>query len=89
MDHDCRTGRRPRWREFGSSALARRFVRPGATRRRRAQNDPLPLSIGGGIGQSRTQMLFLHKAHLGEVCVSVWPRVLTDMCTRHNIHAIK
>ena len=34
-------------------------------------------------------MLFLHKAHLGEVCDSVWPRVLTDMCTRHNIHAIK
>jgi aspartate--ammonia ligase len=36
----------------------------------------LPLSIGGGIGQSRTQMLLLRKAHLGEVSVSVWPAVL-------------
>jgi aspartate--ammonia ligase len=49
----------------------------------------LPLSIGGGIGQSRTQMLLLHKAHLGEVSVAVWPRVLKDMCARHNIHVIE
>jgi aspartate--ammonia ligase len=49
----------------------------------------LPLSIGGGIGQSRTQMLLLHKAHLGEVSVSVWPRVLKDMCARRNIHVIE
>ena len=40
----------------------------------------LPLSIGGGIGQSRTLMLLLRKAHLGEVSVSVWPKILTDMC---------
>ncbi len=33
----------------------------------------IPLSIGGGIGQSRTQMLLLRKAHLGEVSVTVWP----------------
>jgi aspartate--ammonia ligase len=49
----------------------------------------LPLSIGGGIGQSRTQMLLLHKAHLGEVSVAVWPRVLKDMCARHNIHVLE
>jgi aspartate--ammonia ligase len=49
----------------------------------------LPLSIGGGIGQSRTQMLLLRKAHLGEVSVTVWPKVLTDMCARHNIHVIE
>jgi aspartate--ammonia ligase len=49
----------------------------------------LPLSIGGGIGRSRTQMMLLHKAHLGEVSVSVWPRVLTDMCARHDIHVIQ
>ncbi len=49
----------------------------------------LPLSIGGGIGQSRTQMLLLHKAHLGEVSVSVWPDVLKEMCARHNIHVIE
>ncbi|MBI2403557.1 MAG: aspartate--ammonia ligase, partial [Gemmatimonadetes bacterium] len=45
----------------------------------------LPLSIGGGIGQSRTLMLLLRKAHLGEVSVSVWPKVLKDMCAARNI----
>ena len=48
----------------------------------------LPLSIGGGIGQSRTLMLLLRKAHLGEVSVSVWPKILTDMCTARNIHVL-
>jgi aspartate--ammonia ligase len=49
----------------------------------------IPLSIGGGIGQSRTLMLLLRKAHLGEVSVSVWPRVLKQMCARKNIHVIE
>ena len=45
-------------------------------------NDEIPLSIGAGIGQSRTMMLLLRKAHLGEVSVSVWPQVLKEMCAR-------
>jgi aspartate--ammonia ligase len=49
----------------------------------------LPLSIGGGIGQSRTQMLLLKKAHLGEVTVSVWPKILKDMCAERDIHVIE
>ncbi len=49
----------------------------------------LPLSIGGGIGQSRTQMLLLRKAHLGEVSVTVWPDVLKEICARRNIHVIE
>jgi aspartate--ammonia ligase len=49
----------------------------------------LPLSIGGGIGQSRTLMSLLKKAHLGEVSASVWPAVLKDMCHRKNIHVIE
>ena len=49
----------------------------------------LPLSIGGGIGQSRTQMLLLKKAHLGEVSVTVWPQVLKDMCNERDIHVIE
>ena len=49
----------------------------------------LPLSIGGGIGQSRTQMLLLKKAHLGEVSVTVWPQVLKDMCAERDIHVIE
>jgi len=48
----------------------------------------IPLSIGGGIGQSRVQMLLLRKAHLGEVTVSVWPTVLKEMCRRKNIHVL-
>ncbi|MGA7845888.1 MAG: aspartate--ammonia ligase [Thermoplasmata archaeon] len=48
----------------------------------------IPQSIGGGIGQSRTQMLLLRKAHLGEVSVSVWPKILTEICAKHNIHVL-
>jgi aspartate--ammonia ligase len=48
----------------------------------------IPLSIGGGIGQSRTLMLLLKKAHLGEVSVTVWPKVLKDMCRTKNIHVL-
>jgi aspartate--ammonia ligase len=50
--------------------------------------DEIPLSIGGGIGQSRTTMLLLKKAHLGEVSVTVWPKVLKDMCRKKNIHVL-
>jgi len=52
-------------------------------------NGELPLSIGGGIGQSRTLMLLLRKAHLGEVSVSVWPQVLKQMCAQKNIHVLE
>jgi aspartate--ammonia ligase len=52
-------------------------------------NDGIPLSIGGGIGQSRTFMLLLKKAHIGEVSATVWPRILKDMCHRKNIHVIE
>jgi len=48
-------------------------------------NNEIPLSIGGGIGQSRTLMLLLRKAHLGEVSVTVWPKVLKEMCAKKNI----
>ncbi len=48
----------------------------------------IPLSVGGGIGQSRTLMLLLRKAHLGEVSVSVWPQILTDMCAAKNIRVL-
>ncbi|MGE5692874.1 MAG: aspartate--ammonia ligase [Candidatus Zixiibacteriota bacterium] len=51
--------------------------------------DELPLSIGGGIGQSRTYMLLLKKAHLGEVSVSVWPKILKEMCRQKNIHVLE
>ena len=52
-------------------------------------NDEIPLSIGAGIGQSRTMMLLLRKAHLGEVSVSVWPRVLKEMCASRSIRVLE
>ncbi len=52
-------------------------------------NDEIPLSIGAGIGQSRTMMLLLRKAHLGEVSVTVWPQVLKEMCAARDIHVLE
>jgi aspartate--ammonia ligase len=49
----------------------------------------IPLSIGSGIGQSRTQMLLLRKAHLGEVSVTVWPRILKEMSAKRNIRVLE
>ena len=52
-------------------------------------NKELPLSIGGCIGQARTQMLLLKKAHLGEVTVTIWPKPLKDICTKKNIFVLE
>jgi aspartate--ammonia ligase len=52
-------------------------------------NDRIPLSIGGGIGQSRTVMLLLRKAHLGEVSVTVWPKELKAVCEPRHIHVLE
>ena len=51
-------------------------------------NGELPLTIGGGIGQSRLCMLMLGKAHIGEVQVSVWPDDMIEHCAAHNIHLL-
>ncbi|NSW89853.1 MAG: aspartate--ammonia ligase [Firmicutes bacterium] len=45
----------------------------------------LPLTIGGGIGQSRLCMFFLNKAHIGEVQVSVWPDDMVSQCEKAGI----
>jgi aspartate--ammonia ligase len=52
-------------------------------------NDKIPLSIGGGIGQSRTYMYLLRTAHLGETSVTVWPRQLKEICAKKNIHVLE
>ncbi len=52
-------------------------------------NGDIPLSIGGGIGQSRTTMLILKKAHIGEVSVTVWPKKLKDICAAKNIFVLE
>lgn len=48
-------------------------------------NDEMPLSIGGGIGQSRICMYFLQKAHIGEVQASIWPEEMIAQCKANGI----
>ena len=55
---------------------------------KRLMEDTLPLSIGGGIGQSRLCMFFLRKAHIGEIQASIWPSEMKDECKKDNIHLI-
>jgi aspartate--ammonia ligase len=52
-------------------------------------NDKIPLSIGGGIGQSRTYMYLLRTAHLGEVSVTIWPKQLKEICAKKNIKVLE
>ena len=52
-------------------------------------NDKIPLSIGGGIGQSRTYGYILRTAALGECSVTVWPKILRDICAKKNIHLLE
>jgi aspartate--ammonia ligase len=52
-------------------------------------NDEIPLSIGGGIGQSRVYSLILKKAHLGECSVTVWPQILKNICRKKNIYVLE
>ena len=48
----------------------------------------LPLTIGGGIGQSRLCMLLLGKAHIGEVQASLWPDSVVEQCEQKGIHLL-
>jgi len=52
-------------------------------------NDEIPLSIGGGLGQSRIYSLLLKKAALGEVSVTIWPKQLHELCEKKNIPLLK
>ena len=51
-------------------------------------NDKLPLTIGGGIGQSRMCMFFLNKRHIGEVQSSYWPDEIIEKCKKENIELL-
>ena len=51
-------------------------------------NDKLPLSIGGGIGQSRLCMVLLHKAHIGEIQASIWPEDMRTECEKAGMPLI-
>jgi aspartate--ammonia ligase len=72
-------------------ALVRQLEITGETERknllfhRRLLNDELPLSVGGGIGQSRLCMFYLRKAHIGEIQASIWPEDMIRTCREHNV----
>jgi len=51
-------------------------------------NDELPLTVGGGIGQSRLSMYFLRKAHIGEIQSSIWPDEMKEKCKVNGIHLL-
>ena len=51
-------------------------------------NDKLPLSIGGGIGQSRLCMVLLHKGHIGEIQASIWPDEMRQKCKALGMNLI-
>ena len=55
---------------------------------RRLAAGELPLSMGGGVGQSRLYMYLLRRAHIGECSVTVWPRRLREMCAQRGIHVL-
>ncbi len=55
---------------------------------KRLLNSEYPLSIGGGIGQSRLCMFFLRKAHIGEIQSSIWPESMKAECKKHRIELI-
>lgn len=73
------------------AALERQLAIRGVPERRelyfhrRLLEGELPLSIGGGIGQSRLCMLYLQKAHIGEIQASIWPDEMVEQCTAHGI----
>lgn len=50
--------------------------------------ETMPLSIGGGIGQSRICMFLLHKAHIGEVQASVWPEEFVQQCKEYKMELL-
>jgi aspartate--ammonia ligase len=72
-------------------ALLRQLDLTGTQGRKKLQfhqrllNGELPLSIGGGIGQSRLCMYYLRKAHIGEIQVGLWPEEMVATCKEHGI----
>lgn len=77
-----------------SKALDKQLTESGCDNRRaldfhqKLLNDELPLTMGGGIGQSRICMLLLNKAHIGEVQSSTWPTDMIEECEKLNINIL-
>lgn len=62
--------------------------RTGLYWHKRLLNGEFPLSVGGGIGQSRLCMYYLRKAHIGEIQSSIWPDEMKAICKENRIELI-
>lgn len=77
-----------------AAAMRRQLALAGCEKRsempfhRQVLADELPLTMGGGIGQSRICMVLLQKAHIGEVQASIWPDEMLDACAASGIHLL-
>lgn len=77
-----------------SFSLERQLILAGCEERKELPfhkallNDELPLTMGGGIGQSRLCLIMLKKAHVGEVQASLWPKDIIEECAKQNIHLL-
>ena len=77
-----------------SFSLERQLILSGCEERkelpfhRALLNNELPLTMGGGIGQSRLCLIMLKKAHVGEVQASLWPEEIIEECAKQNIHLL-
>ena len=75
-------------------SLARQLEERGCVQRcslpfhRALLSGELPLTMGGGKGQSRLSMLLLHKVHIGEVQCSIWPEDFVKMCERRGVNIL-
>ncbi|MBN2426468.1 MAG: aspartate--ammonia ligase [Calditrichaceae bacterium] len=66
-------------------ALTNNLDRKNLLFHKRLLNNELPLSIGGGIGQSRLCMFYLRKAHIGEIQAGIWSDDIIQECRKNNI----
>ena len=77
-----------------ASSLARQLAVRGCQERRELPfhkallEGRLPLTMGGGIGQSRICMVLLEKAHIGEVQASIWPQDQLELCAANGVHLL-
>ena len=77
-----------------AESLSRQLTERGCEERRKLPfhqmllNDELPLTIGGGIGQSRLSMLMMGCAHIGEVQSSIWDRETMEACEKAGIRLL-
>lgn len=75
-------------------ALTEQLEKAGCTERaelpfqKMILNGEVPYTVGGGIGQSRICMLFLRKAHIGEVQSSIWPDEMVEECEKNGIQLL-